>query len=122
MSATRMLRNALVRCGSDGVSSVTSGLSSVGPPPTLVQEMIQDEALDRCRKLWLSHGCTSVSGSWWFTARTVEGRSNAPPPWPGPRDRVSGAVHRETLAHEHFRPVTDAADRSRFEARVGGEY
>jgi hypothetical protein len=39
MSATRMLRKALVRFGSGGVSSVTVGLSSVGPPPTLM--MIQ---------------------------------------------------------------------------------
>src|SRR5215210_7916078 len=35
MSATRTLRKALVRDGSLGGSRVTSGLSSVGPPPTL---------------------------------------------------------------------------------------
>src|SRR5918994_3210656 len=35
MSATLRLRNALVRDGSPGGSRVTSGLSSVGPPPTL---------------------------------------------------------------------------------------
>ena len=35
MSATLMFRKALVRLGSGGVVSVTSGLSSVGPPPTL---------------------------------------------------------------------------------------
>jgi hypothetical protein len=36
MSATRMLRKALARLGSLGGSSTTSGLSSVGPPPTLM--------------------------------------------------------------------------------------
>src|ERR671919_166547 len=35
MSATRMLRKLLTRSGSGGVSSVTLGLSSVGPPPTM---------------------------------------------------------------------------------------
>jgi hypothetical protein len=35
MSATRTLRNALVRLGSGGVVRVTVGLPSVGPPPTL---------------------------------------------------------------------------------------
>jgi hypothetical protein len=35
MSATLILRNALVWLGSPGVVSVTVGLSSVGPPPTL---------------------------------------------------------------------------------------
>src|ERR1700694_2889158 len=35
MSATRTLRKALVRFGSGGVVSVTVGLSSVGPPPSL---------------------------------------------------------------------------------------
>ena len=35
ISATRTLRNALVRLGSGGVVKVTVGLSSVGPPPTL---------------------------------------------------------------------------------------
>jgi hypothetical protein len=39
MSATRMLRKLLTRSGSGGVSSITVGLSSVGPPPTLM--MIQ---------------------------------------------------------------------------------
>src|SRR6516165_5691203 len=39
MSATRMFRKLLTRSGSRGVSSVTVGLSSVGPPPTLM--MIQ---------------------------------------------------------------------------------
>ena len=39
MSATRMLRKLLTRSGSGGVSRVTAGLSSVGPPPTLM--MIQ---------------------------------------------------------------------------------
>jgi hypothetical protein len=34
-----MLRKLLVRFGSGGVSSITVGLSSVGPPPTLM--MIQ---------------------------------------------------------------------------------
>jgi len=34
MSATRILRKLLTRSGSGGVSSVTVGLSSVGPPPT----------------------------------------------------------------------------------------
>ena len=34
-----MLRKLLTRSGSGGVSSVTVGLSSVGPPPTLM--MIQ---------------------------------------------------------------------------------
>jgi hypothetical protein len=35
MSATLMLRNALVWSGSFGGASVTVGLSSVGPPPAL---------------------------------------------------------------------------------------
>ena len=35
MSATLRFMNALVRSGSGGVASVTVGLSSVGPPPTL---------------------------------------------------------------------------------------
>jgi len=35
ISATRTLRNALVRFGSGGVVRVTVGLSSVGPPPSL---------------------------------------------------------------------------------------
>jgi hypothetical protein len=35
MSATLIFRNALVRSGSAGGASVTAGLSSVGPPPTL---------------------------------------------------------------------------------------
>jgi len=35
MSATLRFMNALVRSGSGGVVSVTVGLSSVGPPPTL---------------------------------------------------------------------------------------
>ena len=39
MSLTRMLTKLLTRFGSPGVSSVTSGLSSVGPPPALM--MIQ---------------------------------------------------------------------------------
>jgi hypothetical protein len=39
MSATRILRKLLTRSGSGGVSSVTVGLSSVGPPPALM--MIQ---------------------------------------------------------------------------------
>src|SRR6516164_5652483 len=39
MSETRMLRKLLVRFGSRGAWSVTAGLSSVGPPPTLM--MIQ---------------------------------------------------------------------------------
>jgi hypothetical protein len=34
-----MLRKPLTRLGADGVSRVTVGLSSVGPPPTLM--MIQ---------------------------------------------------------------------------------
>ena len=45
MSATLMFRNALVRSGSDGGASVTAGLSSVGPPPTL--RMIQLLAIFR---------------------------------------------------------------------------
>ncbi len=36
MSETRMLRKLLARSGSRGVSSVTAGLSSVGPPPMLM--------------------------------------------------------------------------------------
>jgi hypothetical protein len=36
MSATRMLRKLLERVGSGGVSRITSGLSTVGPPPTLM--------------------------------------------------------------------------------------
>jgi hypothetical protein len=36
MSETRMLRKLLARSGSRGVSRVTAGLSSVGPPPTLM--------------------------------------------------------------------------------------
>jgi hypothetical protein len=36
MSLTRKLRKLLTRLGSGGVSSVTSGLSSVGPPPVLM--------------------------------------------------------------------------------------
>ncbi len=39
MSATRMFKKLLTRSGSGGASSVTVGLSSVGPPPTLM--MIQ---------------------------------------------------------------------------------
>ena len=39
MSETLMLRKLLARSGSCGVSSVTAGLSPVGPPPTLM--MIQ---------------------------------------------------------------------------------
>ncbi len=39
MSATRMLRKLLVRSGSGGVSRMTVGLSTVGPPPTFM--MIQ---------------------------------------------------------------------------------
>ncbi|HEX4672875.1 MAG TPA: hypothetical protein VH279_11435 [Solirubrobacteraceae bacterium] len=39
MSATRRFKKLLTRSGSGGVSSVTAGLSSVGPPPTLM--MIQ---------------------------------------------------------------------------------
>src|SRR4029450_7239639 len=36
MSATRRFRKALVRLSSLGGSRMTSGLSSVGPPPTLM--------------------------------------------------------------------------------------
>jgi len=36
MSLTRMLRKLLTRPGSRGVSRVTVGLSSVGPPPALM--------------------------------------------------------------------------------------
>jgi len=39
MFATRMFRKLLTRSGSRGGSRVTLGLSSVGPPPTLM--MIQ---------------------------------------------------------------------------------
>src|SRR5437879_13765785 len=36
MSATRMFRKLEARSGSEGGSSVTVGVSSVGPPPTLM--------------------------------------------------------------------------------------
>jgi hypothetical protein len=36
MSLTRKLRKLLTRSGSRGVSRVTVGLSSVGPPPALI--------------------------------------------------------------------------------------
>jgi hypothetical protein len=36
MSLTRILRKLLTRSGSRGVSRVTAGLSSVGPPPPLM--------------------------------------------------------------------------------------
>jgi len=36
MSLTRKFRKLLIRSGSGGVSRVTVGLSSVGPPPALM--------------------------------------------------------------------------------------
>ena len=43
MSLTRMLRKLLTRSGSRGVSRVTVGLSSVGPPPALPGHVAADE-------------------------------------------------------------------------------
>ena len=44
MSLTRMLTKLLTRFGSLGVSRVTSGLSSVGPPPPLMTIQLLDSA------------------------------------------------------------------------------
>jgi hypothetical protein len=47
MSATRRFRKALARLGSLGGSSTTSGLSSVGPPPTNPLERLNKEVKRR---------------------------------------------------------------------------
>src|SRR4051812_35173258 len=44
MSLTRILRKLLTRSGSRGGSRVTAGLSSVGPPPTLMMIQLFDSA------------------------------------------------------------------------------
>src|SRR5215210_2740306 len=55
MSATRTLRKALVRDESPGGSRVTSGLSSVGPPPTLrINQLLWNFSITGSRSLTTS--------------------------------------------------------------------
>ena len=47
---TQILRKLLTRSGSRGVSRMTAGLSSVGPPPTLMMIQLLDSAIGWCRR------------------------------------------------------------------------
>jgi|SRR5215207_3523502 hypothetical protein len=61
MSATLRMRKVLVREGSPGGSRVTSGLSSVGPPPTLrINQLLWNYNLRGSRSLTTSAPNTSL--------------------------------------------------------------